>query len=290
VCSLFLASCSQPIQPTPTVTQTIRTEIPTVKSLTTITPVPKAAIPDTPMPTMTVPPTQSPTPLATLSPQAARIEIAKLMATNNGCSGPCFWGITPGVTNFDQAIRELKPLKDKALEETKDNYKVGYQYREDQITISLAISGSNDKIQSLNATVVGLGLPDITGKDWLAFRPDSFLKANGIPKQVKVIMSEGPEGRVSYGMALLYDEMLITYNGNQIIIKPENILHACPIADQNIQRFDLRLGQYDENTWNGWIDLTQITPLTVNEFYQILVGDSKTACFDLDYQRFLAGR
>jgi hypothetical protein len=287
--AVLLASCSQPTLSTPTVTKTASIEIPTVRSLPTETPIPTTAIPDTPAPTMTVPPTQSPTPLATLSPQAAQIEIARLMATNNDCSGPCFWGIKLGVTNFDQAIHYLKPLKDKALQETKDNYKAGYQYRADQITISLAISRSNADIKNLGVTVVGLGLPDITGKDWLSFRPNSFLKANGVPKQVKVLMSEGPEGRLSYGMALVYDEMVIYYDGNQIIIKPENILHACPLADHNIQRFDLRLGPYDAKKWNGWIDLTQITPLTINNFYQILVGDPKSACFDLDYQRFLAG-
>jgi hypothetical protein len=268
-------------------------EIPSVRSLITRTPVPTTAIPYTLAPTMTVPPTQSPTPLATLSPQAAQIEIARLMATNDDCLGPCFWGIKPGVTNFDQAVSFLKTLTDKELEKTIDSIRYFYptfKYKDDRLTIILAISESNGIVQGLGAGLYGMHAQDVTGNDWLAFRPDSFLKANGIPKQVKVVMSEGPEGRLSYGMVFIYNGMLISYDGNQIIIKPENILHACPIADQNIEQVELRLGQYDAKKWNGWIDLSQITPLTVNEFYQILVGDPKTACFDLDYQRFLAGK
>jgi hypothetical protein len=101
-------------------------------------------------------------------------------------------------------------------------------------------------------------------------------------------MSEGPEGRVGYDMILLYDQMYIRYSGNQIIIKPQTILHACPLADHKIQRFYLWLGQYDEKIWNDGVDLTRMSPLTTDSFYKVLTGAPQKACFDLDYNKFLS--
>jgi hypothetical protein len=283
----YLAGCSQAASPT-TASQPI--SITRLAQETHDTPIPDNPTPNTPKPPTVAPTTAaSPatglTPLPTLNSDAARQEIARLMETNNGCLGACFWGIVPGEIDFDQAVRYLKTLKDKGLKETKDSYISGYQYKDNEITISLEISALKGKVQNLDATVVGLEFPNVTGKDWLAFRPDSFLKANGIPKQVNIIMSEGPEGRVGYEMILLYDQMYVRYTGNQIIVKPEHILHACPLVDQNIQRVELWLGPYDKQTQNDGVDLTWLTALSSNDLFEILVGTPEDACFDLDYQK-----
>lgn len=210
------------------------------------------------------------------------------METNNSCSGVCFWGFSPGVTDFDQAVRFLKTLNSRPFREKQDLYEDSYEYKDDTIFTSLSVSGVNGKIQNLSASVVGLQHPDVKGQDWLAFRPDNFLKANGVPKQVNVIMSGGVEGRLGYDVIFLYDQMYIRYTGNQVIIFPQTILHACPVVDRNIQRFDLWLGEYEKRIWNRGIDVTRISSYTADDIYQLLTGDPKQACFDLDYQRFLA--
>ncbi len=66
----------------------------------------------TPRPTFTL----TPTLLPTLPLQDAAARIAELEATNGGCEYPCLWGITPGVTSFQQARRILEPLSEQVDE------------------------------------------------------------------------------------------------------------------------------------------------------------------------------
>jgi len=289
----FITGCNQPsLTPNPilpTNSKTASLHISDTPEPFTITPVintPHLTLTPTLAPSLTASLMPSLTPLATLNPFAAQDEIIRLIATNNHCSGTCFWGIDPEVTSFSQAVRFLKTLKQQALKETKDAYSNGYDYIEKNINVTLRISASNDKIQSLHATFVGLEVAGVSGKDWLAFRPDNYLRTNGVPNQIKIIMSEGPNGRVSYSMVLIFDQMYISFDAYQHIIKPQSILHACPLVDHNIERLDLWLGPIDEKKWADWKDLTDISPLTPQDFYQILVGDPTKACFDLDYQKF----
>ena len=87
--------------PIPSATNTIQSPTPTSTDETTETP--------------TLEPTW--TPLPTLDPDGAKLEIARLMETNNNCQGPCFWGITSGVTDFEYAVQFLGTLKDTGIKE-----------------------------------------------------------------------------------------------------------------------------------------------------------------------------
>jgi hypothetical protein len=293
--SIFiLARCSQVAPP-----ETMFSNLPSPTSLSiktyTSTAIPNAPLPDTQTPPIATISTNTPTPgltpLATLSPEKAQQEIAKLMETNNNCTGACFWGFNPGVSNFEQAILFLKVIKDKGLERTKNgirSYLESFEYKNGAIAVSIEFSEVNETIQEINVHVVGFDNPVVTEKDWLAFRPDSILRAYGVPKQVNIIMSQGAEGRLSYETIFLYDKMSIAYNGNQTIFLPQNILHACPLVDHNIDQFDMKLGFYDKNIWNEGVDITRMSTLTPDNIYQILIGDPQKACFDLDYSKFLS--
>ena len=60
------------------------------------------------------------------------------------------------------------------------------------------------------------------------------------------------------------------------------------MEDHNIQRFDYWIGEHEDQIENyGGVDLTKMSTLTVDRFYQILVGDPDRACFDLDHEAFL---
>lgn len=71
-------------------------------------------------PSVTASPTLTRTPRATTRPIPTRVpplpfdeamaRIEELNATNGGCEYPCFWGITPGVTTYDEALEILVPL------------------------------------------------------------------------------------------------------------------------------------------------------------------------------------
>ena len=289
---IYFRGCSQSSQILPTITLSTSTVIPPGHTIIKPSPIPSTSIApihsSTPIPIATSFSANTQTPVQIIGYEEGRKVIARLMETNNSCSGFCFWGITPGVTNFDMAISFLKTLKDKALVETDDQFRIGYQFKREKITISLRLTSLSGKVQNIHITVDGLYDPDVIGKDWLAFKPDSFLKSYGPPEKVNIIMYEGPEGRIGYEMVLIYDQMFIRYSGNQFINKTQSVLHVCPLADQNIERFELWLGQYDEKTRDDGKELSRVTSLTSENFYQILVGDPSNACFDLDYNNFLS--
>lgn len=94
---VLLSACAPPLVETPTAT-------PSLTATQTLT--------RTPRPTLTL----TPTLLPTLPVEEAMERIAELEATNGGCEYPCFWGITPGVTSFQQARRILEPLSEQVDE------------------------------------------------------------------------------------------------------------------------------------------------------------------------------
>src|SRR5690242_550646 len=55
-------------------------------------------------------PSPFPSPIPTLDTASARQQVLKLFETNNGCHLPCWWGIIPGKTKWDDALNILAPI------------------------------------------------------------------------------------------------------------------------------------------------------------------------------------
>ncbi len=120
-CIMVQTNCVAPEQQEPTVISTIQTpstietpqliktavveEIMTITPTSTYTPIP--TLTSFPTPTF-VPATATPTitPVATLSVQEEGVFLSTLMANNNNCELPCWWGIMPGKTE-NQVARDL---------------------------------------------------------------------------------------------------------------------------------------------------------------------------------------
>ena len=91
--TILTSGCLQ-MQPLPTSTMTPRPTI-TRTSIPTLT----ATFTPTLQPTTTYTPTL--TSLPTLQANEAIKKAKELLETNNRCTLPCFWGITPGITTWD---------------------------------------------------------------------------------------------------------------------------------------------------------------------------------------------
>jgi hypothetical protein len=50
------------------------------------------------------------TPVPTLSSEDAKTVVRELLETNGGCRLPCWWGLTPGRTTWEEALRFLAPI------------------------------------------------------------------------------------------------------------------------------------------------------------------------------------
>jgi len=169
--ALFLAACSAATNIPATVTATAipipsnTVEVATViiQATETTTQTPELTHTSTLVPTTT--PTASPvpslTPLSTLEPDAAQLEIARLMETNDNCQGACFWGIIPGVTDFEHAVRFLNTLKGKGIrdEDGVQYYNNSFTNGDAPIYTTLIFRQSNDIVNDLGFTVVSLNDP-----------------------------------------------------------------------------------------------------------------------------------
>lgn len=290
--TLFLSGCIPPYQPTTPTLPTILTQLPSSQIIVTQTLLPPTL---TKQSTATVTGTVTPTPtlahLPTLDSQGAQEQIQRLMQTNNNCSKNCVWGFRLGQSRYDKALQFLQSIGPIDREEIKGQKKdawFSFDFRE-YAWGGIQLSGDKNIIQGIELYAGGLELPGSTGEDWLAFRPDMFLKGHGTPLRINVIMGTAPEGRVSYEMIWFYDQMSISYSGgrNQIIILPQHILHACPLVDHNIDQFLLVLGKSDRSIEDDGVDLSHATSLTIDEFVQIMTGDPTKACFDINYYQFI---
>lgn len=101
---LFLTACSD------SSTQLIETPR-SVTSTNTITPLtPTNTKTPIPIPTQTKNMVTTRTPVPTLSADKADARVLELLKTNAGCSLPCWWGITPGITTTDEIQSFLEPF------------------------------------------------------------------------------------------------------------------------------------------------------------------------------------
>lgn len=228
--------------------------------------------------------------IASLDPGLSELEIRRLMATNDRCAGFCFWGVTSGSTPFRDAWNIFSKFKALSLRQDKfGNLEFVDELRasEGRIYIGFDFIERNNKAEIKSVTIDGIGRTDVSGEEWSAFRIDNYLLSSGAPNDFRIIMSEGPEGQISYELIIVYSQSFIVYYGNQGAKEPEKI-HACPYQDQSFDRFDLTSKEYGNENLDLHNSITQseLTGMSNIEFYKALIEKSTQFCFNLDYEKY----
>lgn len=75
----------------------------------------------TPTITATVTIEPMPTPLPTLNSREASLAVQKLLLENGNCQLPCWWGIVPGKTSWENTRKFLSPFASSFFESSKEN-------------------------------------------------------------------------------------------------------------------------------------------------------------------------
>jgi hypothetical protein len=277
--SAILASACNPQLITPSL-------VPSEPSSTATTPALLTPVELTLSPTATPIPTVTRTPLPTLSPEEREKLLAELLQTNGNCSRPCFWGIIPSTSDFDDSVAFLKSLGRKGLEGIKDSihyYNVTYNYK-DELSIGLAFQEHNGNVENINA---GLGISQgskISNLEWSAYQPDNVIKTYGTPSSIKIGLGEGPDGRISYQLLLTYDaaKLYLLYDPTDVVILPAPVLHTCPLAEHGISKLDMWLGKAPEDLSKGMKDIEEVSSLTIDDFSNLVIHKKERACFDID--------
>jgi hypothetical protein len=162
---LFSAGCSTPIQPTIQLTALKLTSLTTTLSIENprftqaVTPTSNFTSSWTPKPpTMKpiltpIPVTPSPTLAPTLSQTQAEALVLDLLRTNAGCELPCWWGFTPGKTDWEIArdyFLSLGETIQQSHNSGNDAFSAGFRIEEHTFTIGASFYLENGKIKIIS--------------------------------------------------------------------------------------------------------------------------------------------
>jgi len=277
--------------PSPTIPSATVAAIPTSTLTPTITDA-KTPAPTVPvrLPTATVSSTVTPTPVDTLEPEIARATIEPFLREPLNCVVPCFWGIIPGKTNFDEARNLFGRLGFSPFEGTdpnsgRDFYSITYE--------SIIGRRSNVTIIPFNHLVANIIItPEITKqkegspREWIAYSPETLIKKYGKPSRVEFALDNGPNYVIIMIMYFDDHDLIALYSGyNMIPDRPHSPL-LCPLtAPFDHVRFWMGPNPPDPPL-TGSIDpleksisLEKATSLTIDQFTQLMLGDPQKACF-----------
>lgn len=295
---------------TPNVYRTSRYETAVVRLSATPTP----RLSNTPVPTWTQwPPTFTPLPpLPTLFPYLAKALVLDLVESNGGCNLPCWWGITPGESNWNENLQFLKSLGSyvtlshshviRNQENSKQLYSYSIEYSLPQFTYQqhtfIAVSENTVQYMAiinwgnfnkffLSEVLSSLGKPEeiyINGLKPYTHPPGPYYTPFQIvlyyPDQ-HVIAAYEFKGKVRNGIITMctptevYPELWLWTPGY-----PNNITeYGYPRDIDGILR-DFTFRTYNDTKYGPLPRLEDYTNMSINEFYDAFVDPNSYTCLE----------
>jgi hypothetical protein len=152
--------------------------------------------------------------------------------------------------------------------------------------IQITFQEENDKVRNIRVRINHLNSPVLEYSDWMAFRPDTILRTYGLPTRVVFSLSYPTEpttsNTVGYDFSFIYSEqdMIIGYWEPRVVDR--RFLHICPLNDPELYYVNYWLGEDFEDTYVHGVDVQDITTLSLEDFYSLMLGDPEDACIDLN--------
>lgn len=255
------------------------------ETITTAAPPTSTSIPMmTSTPTVTATPIVTPTPVPTLSPEQVVSVINDLYEDNGGCFLPCFWGFTPGQTEWQTVQQLLMPV---ALQiSLSDNY----------AEVRLPAPGNIDLIELSQSYLFEEGV--IT---WIVspvihtlnFQPSSILHTYGPPNEVWLLTANAPaEGYWRSSMTLFYPQQgfILQYGGDNV--QQNGKVHGCGFEQDDIillgvwspqeaLSYKAVAGQsvrFGETTFD--LPLEEATGMNIETFYETFKDPNNPICLE----------
>ena len=238
---------------------------------------------DTPSLTITL------TPFETLEPAQVTETLQPLIKDPMNCTVPCFWGIIPGKTTFDEARIFFSKLGFTPFEGIDRNspssgmyfYSISYNSGTgDDFSVTLFIA--NNLVQNI---IVNPDIPtpkEGSPREWMTYSPETLIKRYGSPSMVQFTVSSygvaGLPQNIGINMIMYFDtsDLIVHYSGYNMT--PELF---CPLTAP-FDHVRLWIGHNPPNTPSfETVSLDEATSLTMDQFTQLIIGDPKKACFSV---------
>jgi len=262
----------------PEISPTMQVTIPQESTQTSAIPVETATI----QPTRTNSPTTTITPLATLHTKQTG-EIIKAFLQNVGyCSVPCFVGIMPDKTPPAEAKNILVHLGLPIQTITNDGYEFfdsHYDF-ENGLSVSGNLAVKDEMIKNIRIGIEPEPIMPGNPRSWKGYSPESLISFYGQPSHVSFATDWGP--RSFFAMNLYFDkvDLIVEYVGYDIISKQKGPPVICPLS-MPFEYVKIWIGKEPINPPLPAVLLEQATSLTIEEFSQLMTGNTDQACFTL---------
>ena len=140
-----------------------------------------------------------------------------MLQTNGNCTLPCFWGIQPDQTRYDElygVIDHLGGLRFETLQ-ANSHLRVASHFRFEEnsgIFVEFGADLQDDVVKDLKVILTNLLDTGITPEDWSAYNMDEILRTYGVPDTVELYYS-GPYNALAFDIRLKYENIhtSITY-------------------------------------------------------------------------------
>lgn len=251
---------------------------------------------ETPTITPSITPTRTPTlkpsltPLPTLPTETARAYVLGLLEDNGGCQLPCWWGLTPGETDWDAAEQFLASFsslmatyRDSPMAQDFFAFSYIYYLPEPQFPsyAEIRITIRSEKITQLN-------ISGIDGAN--AYQIRSMLKRYGQPDSVWIFATTSmmpPDWKSGFSLVLYYDEgVFASYSGESLL--GGNIIQGCVNELGVIHLLEDRKGLdasivvKELDNFSTILDrkkpLQEVTDLSIERFYELFSKNTGRVC------------
>jgi hypothetical protein len=244
-------------------------------------------------PSATLSPTITPNPVDTLEPEIARATLEPLLRKPLNCVVPCFWGIIPGKTGFDEARILFSRLGFTPFEGADRNdpssgryfYTIQYEFsigRDSSVTLYT----SNNLVENIVITPDIIKQKEGSPREWIAYSPETLIQNYGKPSRVKIALDWGPNFVIV--MILYFDDpdLIALFSGYNMIPDRPHSPRVCPLTAP-FDHVRLWMGPNPPNPpltgspdpLEKGIPLEKATSLTIDQFTQLMLGDPEQACF-----------
>lgn len=241
-----------------------------------------------PISTITLVPTATKTPLPTLAPTQAVGQVMSLFQNNGGCRLPCWWGLVPGKTRWEDARDFLMPFAEISRP-------FNLNYLTSVIDLDFQVPPSVDPNPLVNHFTVHDGLIEEIDTDIIpttipTYALPAFLRAYGQPEEVWINAYASAPGDLPFRLILFYPHqgILIQY-GMEGVVKGEKVV-GCPTQAESyilllwspsqVLTFQEKSQTTSHLQLQILHSLTEATGLTIADFYQTFSIADNTSCLE----------
>jgi hypothetical protein len=235
----------------------------------------------------------------TLTISQFRNKVFELLENNGGCKLPCWWGIEPGSTSWEETRSIFTKLGSTSGDVTMPDgnvyHWIGGPYWEWNNTfIGIGFHDQDGTVTAVDVDAEGYYDQTFFHTLWKNYSPEQINSTYGPPTRVWIGLSGSESGSTFYWIYIFYDNLgfVSGYKG-QALVSDENgtpMYKICPTWQDPVWLPDIKiflqspesnkpLENLADINPSSWKSINDASGITSDDFYNLLLPGNTPACF-----------